>query len=902
MRIFRLLLKAILRWAPAEFRERHGEEYLEIVSKRLREADSRGRMSVWPFAARELAGAVTAVLGMRLAMERPVAGAGSATGGSSTGGRETMMRTMIEDGRQALRVVRRNSGFTWTAVVVMALGMGAVTAIFSAANAYFFRPLPFQDPQRLVLLYETNPDFGWTHAQAAPANALDWREQVQAFEDIALYRDLGVWDVVLPSPDGPLVVGGTSVSGNFFDVLGVRPLLGRTFTWEETFAGRDDVVMLSHGLWVRRFGADPDVVGSTVLMGSDAVEREIVGIMPEGFAFPADETQLWIPYGWEPEALSSTSYRRGHWVRPVARLARGAGLEEADAQLQAVVQALQARYPETNRVMGAGLAPLRDFLVRDVRTPLMVLLGAVFLLLLLACANAANLMLVRSNDRAREIALRSALGAGRLRVARQLLMESVLLSLLGGVLGLGLGWLGAIAMATRTRLGIEGATQIALDGRVVLVILSVAIISGVVFGTGPALRVTTGGLQETLREGGGGGRGTRSLRVAGLLVAAEVALALLLVVGAGLMIRSAYLLRSVDPGFRVDGTLAVELTIPSSRYPHRDQVLAFWDELEDRVEARPGIERAGMVGWLPLAGTGWTSQFQAEGWPPDRVGLEIVHRRADRGYFEALDVPLVRGRLFDASDGPETPNVVVINETLAREHFPGEDPVGQKIAYDRRPTEESIWYEIVGIVGDQHQVSPGVAPRAEVFESRSQDWGRSGWLVMKTSVEPRSVVSAVRASLAEMDSGIPLAAVRPLREVWVDSLRRERFILVLLSAFGAAALVLASVGIYAVTAQAMRRRTREIGVRIALGADRVDVLSLALRQGILVIGLGLLVGLMVSLVATRALASFLFGIEPTDPWVLASVMALLGGVGLVACYIPARRATAVDPVTSLRAE
>lgn len=901
MRAFEALVRSVLRAAPTAFRERYRDEYVDTVAARMRRAADHGRLAAAWLGVRELGGAVRAVVRMRAGLDRPA----PMTKVEPRGG-EGMLATMWQDAIQALKTLRRNPGFTVTAVVVLALGIGANAAIFSAVNAFFFRPLPFAEPDRLVLLYETNPEFGWTDetaVTAAPANALDWREQVDAFGDLAAYRDVGVEDIALQTDGEPVLVAGTSVTGNFFDVLGVQAELGRGFTWEETWAGNDDVVVLSHALWMSHFGGDPDVIGTTIAFGGGGRPREIVGVMPEGFGFPNDQTRLWLTYGWEPGARGEVWFRRAHYVRPVARVRSGVSMEEANAQLQTVVGRLQTAYPETNRVMGAGLTPIRDFLVREVRTPLMVLLGAVAILLVLACANVANLMLVRAADRSREIALRNALGAGRARVARQLLTESLLVGLAGGALGLALGWFGVQAMGAMTRLGIEGATAMALDARVVAFTLGAAVLSGVLFGTAPALRSASGDIHDALRDGGRGqSGGRRGLRTVGMLVTAEVALALLLVVGAGLMIRSTYLMRSVDPGFTVEGSLAIDLSVPSTTYPNRDQVLGFWDELERRLEGRPGIERAGMVSFLPLADGGWSSQFQAESWPPDRVGFEILHRRADRGYFEALDIELLRGRLFEPTDGPEAPLVVVVNETFVREHFPGEDPIGQKIAYDRVATEESRWHEIVGVVADQHQESPRVPARAEVFENRSQDWGREAWIVMKTSVDPLSVMPAVRETLAEMDRQIPIEEVRPLRDVWNASMNRERFILVLLTVFGVTALLLATVGVYGVTAQAARRRTQEIGIRIALGAGRPDVLRLMLRHTVAIVGVGLVVGLVASLLATRALTSFLYGIEPTDPGTLASVVALLGGVALVASYVPARRATAVDPVTSLRAE
>jgi putative ABC transport system permease protein len=388
--------------------------------------------------------------------------------------------------------------------------------------------------------------------------------------------------------------------------------------------------------------------------------------------------------------------------------------------------------------------------------------------------------------------------------------------------------------------------------------------------------------------------------MAGTLVAVEVALALLLAVGAGLMLRSFWLIRQVDPGFRREGVLAVQFTIPTARYQDRDNVLAFYHRLAEALEGRPEVARVGAVGRLPLTGTSWSSQFQAHGWPPQRVGFEILHRRADRGYFEALDIPLIRGRLFEPGDRAGGPLVVVINETFAREHFPGEDPIGQRIAYDRVATESSNWYEIIGIVGDQHQVSPAQAARAEVFENGNQDWDRSNWVVIRTRVEPASVLPIVRNVLREIDPLIPIAQARPLRDVWRASMVREEFILTLLTVFGGVALLLAAVGVYGVAAQAARQRTREIGIRVALGAAGPDVIGLMLRRSLVMVGLGLAAGLTASLAAARALRAVLYGVAPNDPATLAAVVGLLATVAGLACYLPARRATGLDPVRSLR--
>lgn len=674
---------------------------------------------------------------------------------------------------------------------------------------------------------------------------------------------------------------------------------------DDTWGSAAPTVVISHNFWESEFGADPGVVGTTLDAGDTA--PRIVGVMPEGFGFPSDDTQAWYPYGWDEGAYDQVWFRRAHFVRSFARLAPDVGEERANEELQAVVQRLQVDFPETNSVMGAGLMPMRDFLIRGVRTQLLVLLGAVVVLLLLACANVANLMLVRANDRSREVAVRQALGAGRARVVRQALTESGLIAVGGAAVGLAVGTLGVHLLTLSTPLGIEGATRVTLDLRVVAFTLGVALVSGLVFGTAPAMRSWSSGVEEAMREGSrgnsGGRRGARTVRT---LVAAEMALALLLVVGAGLMVRTFVELRSVYPGFERAGVVAVQFTVPNARYPNRDQVLAFHDQVIEQLEARPGVVKAGTVGGLPLAGAGWSSQFQAEGWPPDRVGFEIVHRRADADYFEAVGTPLIRGRMFDSSDGPDSPLVVVINETFAAEHFPGEDPIGQRIAYDRAPTEDSYWYEIIGIVGDQHQSSPREAPRAEVFEHRSQDWDRTVWVVVQGDGAAESLMSPIRAVLAEMDPLIPIARTRTLQDVWRDSMAREEFLLKLLAVFASVAMALAAVGVYGVTAQATRRRTQEIGIRMALGASARDVLRLVLRHGAGLITAGLGFGLLMVFVAGRVLAAtldpMLFGVQASDPLTVGTVVVVLGGVALWACYLPARRATRLDPVSSLRTE
>jgi putative ABC transport system permease protein len=886
------LFRALLRLTPRAFRERYGTEILQAQRARMEQAEARGASAVWALYVKEIAGGVWVAL--RLWLHALRGGSGATLPRERAG----MFDVVRQDVRFAIRTLRRSPAYTATAVVVIAIGIGASTAIFSALNAFFFRPLPFADADRLVSLYETNPEFDWTDQSAAPANLLDWREQVRSFADVAGYSELN-GPIAALIDNEPNVLNNAQVTGNFFSVLGVRARLGRTFTFDDTWASETPGVVLSHTAWRSLFSGRPDVIGRSFVFGSTRVE--IIGVMPEGFSFPALDTHVWTTFGFAREAREAVWFRRAHWVRPIARLADGVTVAQANADLQRVVRQLQVEYPATNRVMGAGLMPARDFMIRTVRRPLLILFVAVGLLLLLACANVANLTLVRGSERTRELALRHALGAGRVRIARQLLTESLVLAALGGTLGIALGWAGVRGMTALTSLGIAGATTVALDARVVLFAAAISVISGLLFGLAPTIRSTAGDVQRSIGDDSGRTTAGRSgLRTVRGLVIAEVALAVILVVGAGLMTRSVLLVREVNPGFRTEGAIAVQLNAPASRYPSRDHVLAFQQRLLEALEAQPGIERAGMIQQLPLSGMSWTSQFITHGWPPDRVGVEIAHRRADAAYFEALGIPLMRGRMFDRRDGPDAPRVVLINETLAREYFRGENPIGKRIAFERVATDSTNWHEIIGIVRDQHQVSPAQPVRAEVFEHRVQDWSRSNWVVLHTSVVPSSVIPSVRAALRALDAQIPITRVRPLREVWSASIAREQFILTLLLIFGTVALLLAAVGVYGVASQAARRRTREIGIRMALGAAKSDVLRLMLGQSFMPVGIGLAAGLAAALIGTRALVSVLYGIAPNDPLTLAGVISLLALVAALACYLPAWRALRHDPLRSLK--
>jgi putative ABC transport system permease protein len=885
----RAIFAALLALLPASFGAEARAEMRATFD--LRQRDRRGAPALLLLWVSELAGLLSAALRARLLT--PTTPSPTSSHGAS------LMETFVQDLRHGLRSLARSPASTLTVVAVIAIGIGATTAIFSAVNAVLLRPLPFHDPGRLVMLWEHNPDRGWTQVNAAPANALDWRERVEAFEDVAIYASF---------TDGLTWVGDTGaeellfaqVSGNFFDVLGVPLALGDGFEWEDTFQGNGREIVLSWDAWRTRFGADAGVVGR--VLDFAGVEVRVAGVAPEGFRFPFDEAELWLTFDWPagfPEAVSS---RRAHWVWPVARLRPGVSHEQAQGELDQVMAALALEYPETNVRMGAALAPLHDFLVGDRSRPLLVLLGAVGLLLLIACSNVGNLLLVRAQGRAPELAVRRAMGAGGGRLARLVLLESALLAGAGGALGFALGVSGVRLLDGMRSLTLPGVAGLVVDGRVVAFTLAVTAGCALLFGLPPALRAGRADPGDALREGGRGAIGRRRPGATQALVVVEVALSVLLVVAAGLMVRSFLGLRSVDPGVRVEGVMTFRIDVPGTRYASPDEVAAFYRALDERLEAIPGVEAAAMVRLLSPGRPSWSSDFTEASWPPGRAGREILHREVSPDYFEVMEVPLVSGRAFTEADAGGSDLVVVVNEAFVAEHFPGEDVVGKRIAFDAVPTPESFWRTIVGVVGDERQGSLAAPPRAEVFAPLDQDLTRGTAVVLTTAGDPGSLMPAARAALAELDPLIPPTEVRPMDAIVAEALARDRFLLVLVALFGAVALVLSAVGVYGVMAQATRRRTREIGIRLALGAEAGEVRLMVLRQGMGMVGAGLGLGLVAAFVASRLLGTLLYQVTATDPLTFVTVPLLLGGVALLACWLPALRATRIDPVGALRAD
>ena len=806
----------------------------------------------------------------------------------------------VADARYTWRTMRRTPAITAAAILTLALGVGANTAIFSAVNAVVLQPLPYPKPDQLYMLWEENPEKGWYKQVAAPANMLDWREQVAAFADVMGYTDTFGTSTLSKAGD-PLVVQPTFTTGNFFSVLGVRPALGRGFTDAETWRTGQSVTVLSHRLWRDRFGSDPRVIGRTIELDGNPVQ--IVGVMPEGFAFPNERVDLWQPWGWNPDSRQQVFFRRAHWLSVVARVKPGVTHDVANAQLQAVAARLERDYPATNVHMGAGMTPLHEFLVGDTRRPLLVLLGAVALLLLIACANVGNLMLVKATGREREAALRLALGAGRGRLVRQALTESLVMSVVGGAAGVALGWWGTRALQALQPTGMLRVSTFDFDWTVLAYVLAITTVSGLAFGIAPALWSSRRLPVDALKDGGRGGSDSRRIRRWGeRLVVAEVALALVLSIGAGLLVRSLLRLQTVDPGFDPNGVLTARLSLPDGTYDTDGKANAFFERLEERLRALPGVEGVAGVSPLALTGTGYTSDFTVEGWAAGTYGSEVAHRRITPDYFRVMRIPVTRGRTFTAADGPSVPSVVIINEAFARKYFQGQEPVGKRIAFERVPDSTSNWNTIIGVVGSEHQTKLSVAPAIEVFEPTSQSATNTLTMVLRTGGNPASLGPAVRRTVAELDANLAVESIRTMQEVRTASLARERFLTTLLMVFAGVGLALAVVGVYGVMAQMARRRVREMGIRLALGAQTNDVRWLVVRNGLRVVVTGLALGVATALVATRAMSAMLYGVAPKDPVTFVSVPLLLVLTAVAATWIPATVASRADPATALRSE
>jgi predicted permease len=804
------------------------------------------------------------------------------------------------DCRYGARSLRKSPGFTAVAVLTLALGIGANTAIFSVVNAVLINPLPYRQPDRLVQFWETNPLKNWTQANVAPANLFDWQEQSQSFTEIAAYmgsdkKGPGLSGLQLNDGGEPERLQGLYVTGDIFSVLGVGAAVGRTLNGEETWQGRDKVVVLSYGLWKRRFGSDPKVVGRVVTL--DGVGRQVVGVMPQGFYFPSKEAELWVPMDWNRQRIAAL--RRPHFLRAVGRLKPGVTVAQAQAEMRAIAARLEAQHPDTNTQMGVGLGPLQEWIVSDVRLPLVVLLAAVAFVLLIACANVANLLLSRAASRAREVAVRRALGAGRWRVMRQHLTESLLLALAGAAAGLLLAAWFKDLLVSFSPDDIPRLNELRLDWRVLAFTFVVALLTTLLTGLTPALQSVQPRLASALKEGGQKGATGQGRRVRGGLVIAEVSIALVLAAGAGLTVRSFMRLQEVDPGFDPDKTLTLRVSLPREGYKEDAQQRAFFERAEQSMAGLPGVAATGSTTLLPLKGYRWTGDMTIEGRPPEDYVREVRHKEITPGYFRAIGLPLLRGRFFDDSDTEKGQPTVVINDALARRYFPGEDPLGKRLKFGK-PDEDDPWETVVGVVGDEKQDSLSAEVRPEAYHSHLQSAQDEMTLVVRAEGDPRALAGPIRERLRALDPSVPVYDVKTMRDVVYESLARERFVMFLMGLFAALALALAAVGIYGVVSYATAQRTHEIGLRMALGAQAGDVLRLMIGQGLAPVLAGVGLGLLAALGLTRLMSSLLYGVSATDPLTFAAVALLLTAVSLLACYIPARRATRVDPLTALR--
>jgi putative ABC transport system permease protein len=804
------------------------------------------------------------------------------------------MQTLWQDLRYGARMLLQKPGFTLIAVITLALGIGANAAIFSVVNGVLLRPLPFKDPDRLMLIRETKlPQF--PEFSVSPGNFLDWRKQNTVFERLVAFN--GVSFNMIGAGD-PEQIRGMKVTDGFFAMLGAQPLLGRDFLPEEDQPGRDNVVILNYGLWQRRFGGDPKILNQTLTLSGQSYT--VIGVMPATFRFGGPDLDLWKPMAFTAQ---EAQIHGGHWLGAIGRLKPGATENHARAEMITIAGRLAAQYPDANTGWSVKLMPLLEYTVRSVKPALIVLLCAVAFVLLIACANVANLLLARAAGRQKEIAIRTAVGAGRARIIRQLLTESGLLALLGGAAGLALAKWGMDLLLKLAPQGLPRMNDVSLDGRALAFTAVVTLLTGVIFGLVPALQSSKPNLNETMNDTGRGStEGRQRQLVRSALVVLEVASALVLLVGAGLFIKSFWRLQQVDPGFNPDNTLTLTVSLPRTKYPEDTQRIAFFQQLLENVGALPGVQAAGATNPLPLTGD-TVLAFVVQGRPalPPGAGQSTNFYAASADYFKALGIPLRRGRLFTERDVRDSPHVAVINETMARKIFPDEDPIGKRITFDGGGKNPD-WYEIVGIVGDVKQYGLDQATPMQTYEPYTQQTYSSMTLVARTAGDPAKLTAAIRNAVLQLDKEQPIANIRTLDEILSTSVAQQRFSTLLLGIFAAVAMLLAAVGIYGVLSYAVTQRTHEIGIRVALGAARSDVLRLVVGAGMRLTLLGVGAGLAAAFALTRLMSTLLFDVSATDPMTFGLIALLIVTVALLACWVPARRATKVDPMVALRIE
>ena len=813
------------------------------------------------------------------------------------------MNTLLQDIRFGLRMLLKSPSVSIVATIALALGIGANTAIFSVVNAVLLRPLPFPDADSLVSIFETDTQRGLQRGSHSYPNFMDLRAQNTMLERVASYHGA---DYIMTGRGEPARLQGLVTTSDLFPLLGVAPMLGRTFHPDEDKPSESRVVIISHALFQKRFNSDPSILNQAITL--EGRSFTVIGVMPPSFEFPIqnDPVELWTTIAGDASGSSPVTGQRGaHFLQVIGRLKPGVRPEQAQAELTAIAARLEQAYPDTNTHKSVRLDSALTALVGDVRPALLIMLGAVACVLLIACANVANLLLARATGRHKEMAIRTALGASRVRVIRQLLTESVMLSILGGAVGLLLAVWWSDLLIALGKDDIPRAVHVGIDWRVLGFTLGLSLLTGLMFGLAPAFHSSKSELVESLKEGGRGtSEGARRNRVRNVLVVSELAIAVVLLVGAGLLIQSLWRLRNVNSGLQSQNVLTFNVGLPEVKY-NSERQSQFFVDLKDRLESMPGVQSASTIYPLPLSGDRFGISFEIEGRPmapkDHPVGDFFT---TGVGYFRAMGIPLIKGRDFDVRDKHGSTPVVIITETLARQYFPNEDPIGKRIrpGISTWDDEDSTMREIVGVVGDVRNRTLNTEPKAAYYVPQTQVPFSQMVAVMKTAGEPRSLISGVTKEVAAMDSDIPLFAVKSMEEYLSTSVAAPRFNTTLLSIFAAVALVLTVVGLYGVMSYSVAQRTNEIGIRLALGAQPRDVLLMIVKQGSTLILLGLGIGLLGAYLATKLIASLLFGVTAKDPFTFAAVAAALALVGLMACYIPALRATKVDPMEALRCE
>ena len=811
------------------------------------------------------------------------------------------LEQLAQDVRYGARALLHAPGFTAVAAIALALGIGANTAIFSVVNAVLLRPLAYRDSARLVTLLHNGDN------PVAPANYIDWRDQSCSFEAMAAAE---YWSPNLTGTDQPEHLTGLQVTQNLLPMLGVDPLMGRLFVAGEDQTGAEHEVILSHRLWQRRFNGDRAVLGKPITL--DGKAYTVVGVMPPDFKFApfwATRAELWVPLAFDDRVHS----RSGNSLRIFARLKPGTSLAEARAEIAGITARLERLYPGTNR--GVTVTPLKQKVVGRIETPLLILLGAVGFVLLIACANVAHMLLARTADRQREIAVRTALGAGRVRVVRQFLTENLLLAAIGAMAGLVLAVLGTRALVALSPAELPRLDSVSIDGRVALFLLGVTLLTALVFGLAPAMQAAGGNLSGALKEGGRAGDGSRHNRLRGFLVASEFALAFVLLTGAGLTIRSFAALQDVDPGFNPHHVLSMVVSVAGSAETEPGRREVFYRSLLERVRAIPGVEAAGGINHLPLAGDLWGWSFAIEGRPKPRPGEspEGIYRIVMPGYFETMRLPVLRGRPIAESDDARAPGVVLINERAAAQYWPGANPIGERISFDDDKGHAPTWLTVIGIVKNAKQDAWAADPEPEVYLAALQNsdfLGAGGLgshiayitLVVRSAGDPAELAPSVKRTVWAMDRNLPISEVLTMDGVVRDATAQPRFEMLLLGMFGAVALLLAAVGIYGVMNYAVARRTHEIGIRVSLGAGRAEVLRMIVAQGMTQVLAGAAAGVAGALLLARLMTRMLYGVRPTDPVTFGVVAAVLLGAALMAVWAPARKATRIEPMVALRHE